>query len=176
MNDGDWEALRGSYRESKGDPDTEHAAAAADPGGAGTSLRQTDEIIVGWRVWALSQAAGGTTNDKSGPLILKSTFMTNAWPPGKVMTACCGTRFLRHGLHAFSSRELTQEYMRAGLKPLRYVFGEVSLWGRVVIHEQGYRAALAYPKRLFVPTKYRGSRDYVNELRRSYGVEVEWSD
>jgi hypothetical protein len=26
-----------------------------------------------------------------------------------------------------------------------------------------------------VPNVYRGSRDIVNELRRSYGVETDWS-
>jgi hypothetical protein len=176
MNDGDWEALRGSYRESKGDPDTEHAAAAADPGPTGAGLREIDEVIVGWRVWELALLPGRSPNDKTSPLILKSTFMTNDWPPGKIMTACCGKNFLRHGMHAFATRDQTQEYIRDGLKPRRrYIFGEVSLWGRVVIHEHGYRAAYAYPKRLFIPEKYRGGRDYVNELRRSYGVEVEWS-
>jgi hypothetical protein len=175
MSDGDWETVRGSHRESKGDPDTEHAAAAADPSGAPARLRETDEVIVGWRVWGLCAPASKPMRESSGPIVLKSTFMTNVWLPGHVMTACCGTKYLRHGVHAFATREQTQEYVRDGLKPSRYVYGEVSLWGRVVIHEHGYRAAFAYPKRLFVPEKYRGGRDYVNELRRSYGVEAEWA-
>ncbi len=102
--------------------------------------------------------------------------MTDHWQPGKAMAACCGTKFLRHGVHAFITREQAQAYVGEGIKPVRYVFGEVSLWGRVVVHEHGYRAAFAYPKRLFVPRLYQGGRDYVNELRRIYGVEVEWAD
>ncbi len=108
--------------------------------------------------------------------------MIDTWRPGQALAACCGTNVLRHGVHAFLTREQTQDYLRERqeftrerLKPGRYVFGEVSLWGRVVIHEHGYRAAYAYPKRIFVPKRYQGGRDFVNDLRRSYGVEVEWA-
>jgi hypothetical protein len=175
MFDGPREAIRGSHRDAKGDPDSEHAAAASDPRGAGSRVRQTDEIIVGWRVWSLSSISSfHLLHDKAGPLVLSSTFMISKWPPGQAMAACCGTNVLRHGVHAFLTREQTLEYTSA-LKPGRYVFGEVSLWGRVIIHEHGYRAAYAYPKRIFVPEKFQGGRDLVNELRRSYGVEVEWT-
>jgi hypothetical protein len=91
------------------------------------------------------------------------------------MTACCGANILRHGIHAFATSAEATKYMAEGRKPIRHVFGEVSLWGRVAIHENGYRAQCAYPRRLFVPKKYRGSRDIVNELRRLYGVETEWT-
>ncbi len=101
--------------------------------------------------------------------------MNNVWQPGVVMKACCGANILRHGIHAFNGPAEAIEYMNEGRKPIRHVFGEVSLWGRVVIHERGYRAQCAYPRRIFVPKTYRGSRDIVSELRRSYGVETDWT-
>jgi hypothetical protein len=109
------------------------------------------------------------------PLILTSTFMNSVWHPGKVMTACCGANILRHGIHAFATPAEAITYMSEGRKPIRHVFGEVSLWGRVVIHERGYRAECAYPRRILVPNRYRGSRDIASELRRSYGVETDWT-
>jgi hypothetical protein len=120
------------------------------------------------------RAVHGAT-DPAAPLVLTSTFMIDVWPPGEIMAACCGTHFLRHGLHAFLTRSQAQTYVGERRKPQRYVLGEVSLWGRVIVHEHGYRAAFAYPKRLFVPMHYQGGRDIVNELRRSYGVEAEWA-
>jgi hypothetical protein len=101
--------------------------------------------------------------------------MNSVWQPGAVMRACCGANILRHGIHAFATSADAIEYMREGRKPIRHVFGEVSLWGRVVIHERGYRAECAYPRRIFVPKVYRGSRDIINELSRSYGVEADWT-
>jgi hypothetical protein len=176
MGDGPWETVGRGDRDSKGDPDSEHAAAAADSRGADSRVRESDEIIVGWRVWSLAFAtASYPSNNTSAPVVLSSTFMVDQWQPGKIMAACCGTHFLRHGVHAFTTREQTVAYMREGLKPARYVFGEVSLWGRVVIHEDGYRAAYAYPKHIFVPSQYQGGRDLVNELRRAYGIEAEWT-
>jgi hypothetical protein len=175
MSDGHWEAVRGSHRDAQGDPDSEHAAAAAESRPAGSRLRESTEVVVGWRAWGVaSQIPSYLRSETSDPLVLTSTFMVNVWPPGRAMTACCGTKFLRHGIHAFGRREHAEAYVGTG-RQAWYVYGEVSLWGRVVIHEHGYRAEFAYPKRIFVPQRYQGGRDLVNELRRSYGVEVEWT-
>ena len=51
-------------------------------------------------------------HDSSGLVVLKSTFMTNVWLPGQVMTACCGTKYLRHGLHAFATRDRRKNMSR----------------------------------------------------------------
>ena len=108
-----------------------------------------------------------------------STFMTSVWPAGAAMKACCGsdTTGLRHGIHAFVSRELAEEYFDAQSRgrTTPHVYGEVSLWGRVIVHEHGYRAQFAYPRNLLVPRRYAGHRwDIVKDLRRAYGVEVDW--
>lgn len=178
MSDGHWEAVRGSHRDSERDSNSERVAAdtGTATGTVGSRVRKTADPLVGWRVWGLSSLAPTTPRaDTSSPLFLVSTFMVDFWRPGTTMTACCGANTLRHGIHAFTTQAQAVEYMTQGRRPLRYVFGEVTLWGRVVIHERGYRAECAYPKRIFVPTQYRGSRDIVSELRRMYGVETDWT-
>lgn len=166
MSDEYWETVRGSHRDSRADSDAQSRS----------RLRQSTETVIGWRVWGLSNLApAGRRADASQPFILVSTFMNDVWHPGKPMKACCGANVLRHGIHAFTTSAQAIEYMGEGRKPIRHVFGEVSLWGRIVIHERGYRAERAYPRRILVPTGYRGSRDIVNELRRSYGVETDWT-
>jgi hypothetical protein len=135
-------------------------------------VSNSTEAIVAWRVWRL--AAPGA-NEGS----LMSTFMTSVWPAGASMKACCGSggANLRHGIHAFASRSQAEEYFdeQSRGKTTPHVYGEVALWGRVVVHERGYRAQFAYPRTVLVPRRYAGPRsDIVNDLRRSYGVEVDW--
>jgi hypothetical protein len=130
------------------------------------------ETTVGWRVWRL---AGPYVHE--GPLM--STFMTSIWPAGVAMKACCGSdnAEMRHGIHAFVSRGQAEEYFgeQSRGKTTPHVIGEVSLWGRVVLHERGYRAQFAYPRRLLVPRRYANPRsDIVRDLRRLYGIEVDW--
>jgi len=108
-----------------------------------------------------------------------STFMTTIWPAGVAMKACCGSGSvgLRHGIHAFVGREQAEEYFdeQSHRKTTPYVLGEVALWGRTVVHERGYRAQFAYPRRLLVSRFYADPRyDIVKDLRRVYGIEVDW--
>jgi hypothetical protein len=136
------------------------------------AVRQSAQTVIGWRVWRVTEI--GTAGRS-----LMSTFMTSVWPAGAVMKACCGSDAtgLRHGIHAFVNRELAQEYLDAQsrARSTPHVFGGVALWGRVVVHEHGYRAQFAYPRHLLVPRCYAGQRtDIVNDLRRAYGVEVDW--
>jgi len=168
------ESIRGRHGNSE-------ASDVCDPPGVlgdakRPGIRRSSEVIVGWRVWGVSTLDPTSARPASAKtLILVSTFMDNVWEPGKVMTSCCGGTMLRHGIHAFATAAEAINYMAEGRKPVRHVFGEVSLWGRVVAHEHGYRAQCAYPRRIFVPKIYRGGHDIVNELRRSYGVETEWT-
>ena len=72
------------------------------------------------------------------------------WPPRRPAEASC-TRHRSHvrpelectcGLHAVES----PDELRRTRDPA--VLGTVALWGRIVEHEHGFRAALAYPQRL----------------------------
>jgi hypothetical protein len=128
--------------------------------------------MVGWRVWRLADP-----RLREGALM--STFMTSIWPAGAAMKACCGsdTAGLRHGIHAFADRGQAEEYFddQSRGKTTPHVLGKVALWGRVVIHERGYRAQFAYPQTLLVPRCYANPRsDIVRDLRRAYGIEVDW--
>ena len=170
-----WENVRGCHGNSEASSDCEPPGVLSLHGKP-PGVRRSSEIIVGWRVWGISTLDPTSARPAAAKaLILVSTFMDSVWQPGKAMTACCGANTLRHGIHAFVTPAEAMLYMAEGRKPVRHVFGEVSLWGRVVIHQHGYRAQCAYPRRIFVPKIYRRSRDIVNELRRSYGVETEWT-
>jgi hypothetical protein len=175
-NDGHWEAVRGGHRASEGDSDPEPASADSrtEPR-LRSSVRLSTEVIIGWRVWRLCSVREYPRRDRHSAVTLQSTYMNTLWPPGQSATACCEVKRLHHGIHAFATQAQAVEYMRAARKPHQYVFGEVSLWGRVVVHEHGYRAQCAYPKRIYVPNQYHSDRDIVNALRRSYGIEVEWT-
>lgn len=176
MNDGHWEAVRGSHSDAQTTPDSEPASTVAGPEPRpGSRVRQSTEIIIGWRVWRLNYVGQYPGKGGGRPLTLQSTYMDTMWPPGQYARACCEVKRLHHGIHAFATEAQAVGYMSAGNKPRQYVFGEVSLWGRVVIHEDGYRAECAYPKRIYVPNRYQGGWDIVNALRRSYGIEVQWA-
>jgi len=47
--------------------------------------------------------------------------------------------------------------------------GSVSLWGRILARENGFRAQFAYPYELFL---IGGQDDLAHELRRLYAVDV----
>ncbi len=53
--------------------------------------------------------------------------------------------------------------------------GQVSLWGKVILCERGYRAQFAYPKRLIVIGSAEDERiqTMAGELSASYQVETE---
>jgi hypothetical protein len=178
MSDGHWETVRGSHHNAERITDPEQAPAppGTRPSRAGHRVKQSADVIVGWRVWGLSSVGSMSSRSSlTDPLILVSVYMNSVWRPGEAMKACCGADSVRHGIHAFTTSAEAAEYMTEARKPIRYVLGEVSLWGRVIIHERGYRAEAAYPRHIFVPNRYRGGRDYVGELRRSYGVEADWT-
>lgn len=171
-----WESVRGFHGNSEANSDCESDDGRRLLEKRPPCPRASSEVIVGWRVWGVTTLDPTSARPSAAKtLILVSTFMDSVWQPGNVMTACCGANTLRHGIHAFATLADALKYMDERKKPIRHVFGEVSLWGRIAIHENGYRAQCAYPRRIFVPKMYRGSRDIVNELRRSYGVEAEWA-
>src|SRR5438105_11494452 len=75
------------------------------------------------------------------------------------------------GIYALKSREDAQEYVEGGI-----IMAQVALWGRVIVHEYGYRAEFAYPQALYVPTHRRNGRDRIAKhyrtLAQAYAIEV----
>lgn len=122
------------------------------------------EPRLGWRVWDVV--------DLGGALRLCSLAFWAVWPPRREAAATCRRALLdaplgghpRHeaprarcscGIHATRTARHTLDFSRdVPRKPdaVHRVFGQVALWGRVVECEDGWRAALAYPTRLCIPT------------------------
>jgi hypothetical protein len=108
--------------------------------------------FIGWRAWAVSP---------DDPGVLRSMNDTE-WPPGMALVATC--RKCRYNCPGEECHcGIYAKANRAGIEDTHYpwfdlrhdddyrVYGPVWLWGGVVEHMDGYRAAKAYPKRLIVP-------------------------
>jgi hypothetical protein len=128
----------------------------------GAMLEQTvpdrsSEPIAGWRVWNLSVGPEGS------PRLHPVSSDGHAWPPRRAVDARCELpRMLTIGRRQheapdpdcrcgiYAARSLTDFERPRPAWPPPSVVGTVSLWGRVIEHESGWRAAHAYPVRLRV--------------------------
>lgn len=111
------------------------------------------EPVVGWRIWNLA-------DDASGPVLLPAGSGSDGWPHRRPIEARCTVPVLlvgrtRHeapdptcrcGVYASRSLEVFGRHRPAW--PPAPVVGRVSLWGRTIEHERGWRARFAYPDRL----------------------------
>jgi hypothetical protein len=118
-------------------------------------VERSDEAIIGWRSWNLS-------DDASAPRLLPAgSGVDDVWQPQQAMTARCGVPSIlklgrhRHdapdidcrcGIYASRSLEATERPRPAWPPPS--VVGTVALWGTVIEHERGWRGRSAYPARL----------------------------
>ena len=145
------------------------------------------EPVVGWRVWF--------TREDQDRTRLRSLFHDLCWPVREPFAAECLRRRLpfrqrdhpapaascRCGIYA-ASLERVGPYLELGWPQERAgpVVGRVSLWGTVVECEQGWRASLAYPERLYVPvlcaTRHESRAARVALDLTDYGVPVELLD
>jgi hypothetical protein len=142
--------------------------------------------VIGWRVWNAVERAGAVS--------LSSIYYRAIWPPGEPLKAECARRririrFLRStagshaapsvgcecGIYALALEEIRMMLREIELQRHCPVFGRVSLWGDVHEHERGWRAALAYPERLYVfrPRASQGSVARLTAGLERYGVPVE---
>jgi hypothetical protein len=115
------------------------------PTGLETPVATLPEPIHAWRTWTL-------VGSRDGSYVRLAPIAGDGrpWPPRRPAEASC-TRHRSHvrpeldctcGLHAVES----PDELRRTRDPA--VLGTVALWGRIVEHEHGFRAALAYPQRL----------------------------
>jgi hypothetical protein len=123
-----------------------------------------EECLVGWRGWTMYH-----------PGFLASGNIV--WLPGERNEAVCSAGGDHEapqlgcscGIYAFSQPYLVKEqgYYRQDL------LGEVSLWGKVIEHERGYRAQYAYPKQLYItPHTDRGKLQLAYYIGFKYAVPV----
>jgi hypothetical protein len=144
------------------------------------------EPLVAWRLWHVRR------HDDAYRLE-SFTWHHVSWPAGERFEAGCSTHgraapVAGHecGIYAFRTRELAEDLLRRytgvrqhygrryrELPPLRQgcpiALGRVSLWGRVMAREHGFRAQYAYPYELFL---IGGADGVARELRRIYAVDV----
>jgi len=100
--------------------------------------------IIGCRVWRLDET--GLKSINGFP-----------WQPGRHMSAKCAQpaehespqRDCKCGVYAAKSFDHLRRMRYTESE--RWLRGEVSLWGRMVEHEDGWRAQFAYPKNFIVP-------------------------
>jgi hypothetical protein len=144
------------------------------------------EPLVGWRLWHVRPHGGGHRLESF-------TWHHVSWPAGRRMEAGCAVHgeaapAAGHecGIYAFATRELAEDLLRRymGVRhcygphqrelppraPGRPIaLGQVSLWGRVLVRENGFRAQYAYPYELFL---IGGDPAIARDLRDRYAVDV----
>jgi len=151
--------------------------------------------ILGWRGWFVVEAGGA--------LRLCSIVYHTLWPPRQELVASCrsGEHRLkpelpaghsapeadcRCGIYACESAAAATPFLNGSRTPARqtlgFVLGRVSLWGKVVECQRGWRGERAYPASIYVPRLSAEGRlllarspgpETVALALRSYGVPVE---
>ena len=144
----------------------------------GNAIREVVEAapVVGWRAWVVTETAAGFR--------LGSVLYDGVWTPGTTALATCRRRedFFAEpmpahptptadcgcGFHAARDPADALSYLRGRDEPSTVcrILGEVALWGRLVETQAGWRAAAAYPVRLYVPD------EDLAEALAVYGVSV----
>jgi hypothetical protein len=149
-----------------------------------TSAPDYSEPLQAWRLWEIEDVEAAPR--------LRSLYRVRFWPVGAPLEARCEAhrfrlpRWVQHaapaetctcGIYAVRFDLIRTLAQHDRLPPLgrSLVLGTVFLWGDVVECERGWRAALAYPSRLFMPL---GSPDAAETAAGlgDYGVPVELLD
>ena len=81
-----------------------------------------------------------------------------------------------HAVRQEAFREFLSTTLREDWQGMRLIIGTVALWGRVVTHQDGYRAQYAYPIQVFAELRDGQFRPLAwqtaQALKRRYGVMV----
>jgi hypothetical protein len=151
--------------------------------------------IVRWRGWFVVEAAGA--------LRLCSIVYHTLWPPRQELVASCRSReyrlkpelpakhtapeaACRCGIYACESAAGATPFLSCSRTPARQtlglVLGRLSLWGKVVECQRGWRGERAYPASIYVPLLSAQGRfllacspgaETVALALGSYGVPIE---
>ena len=148
-----------------------------------TSMTGTVEAFRCWRVLPFHRLDGTLTYR----LCAVGTFgVPKLWEPRRATAAVCSDFETHHeapwpdhecGVWALkrpeSARRRMVAYMQTqGGSPVGWAIGPVSLWGRLIEHEKGYRAQYAYPYALTLETP---DENVARIIRGEYAVDVEWA-
>ena len=144
------------------------------------------EPLVGWRLWHVRPHGDDYRLESF-------TWHHVAWPARERLVAQCAVHgedapVAEHecGIYAFATQQGAEDLLRrytgvhqrygpraSEAPPPRrgrpIALGRVSLWGRVLAREHGFRAQFAYPYDLIV---IGGDADLASALRRQYAVDI----
>lgn len=133
---------------------------------AGVTVPDFTEAVVGYRTWHVQPERA---DKRPWRLFSPYAHMGHPWAPRQAHKAFCkgaGPRgrhhapkpYCRCGIYALdhSGPLMSPPHptLLVNSYPTRMAVGEVSLWGKVVICEFGYRAEFAYPKSIMVFLRY----------------------
>lgn len=148
--------------------------------------KTTQETLVGWRCWRVLpfQRLDGSRTFRLCAVGTRGT--PKLWEPRQAMVAACSAYDSNHeapwpdhecGVWAVKRSENAHRRMVAWMQtqggdPVGWATGQVSLWGRVIEHEGGWRAQYAYP---YAITLEGGDETLARTLRREYAIDVTWA-
>jgi hypothetical protein len=119
---------------------------------------------VGWKVWRVEDG------------LLKSVLYGDPWPVDEPIRAVCvrhsheaPSRGCECGIHAGRELAAWGHYLAVGAESR--VFGRVLLWGSTLEGAHGWRAGLARPVEIVVPSAVKNASQVADALR-AYGVPV----
>jgi hypothetical protein len=152
--------------------------------------QKSETPLVGWRTWAVDQfgllrslnafadsswkgyaAKVAQCNVNSDPYSMAIFKMGYSYPPeSRPKSHAAPRRDCRCGIYAGLRLEQAQFVDMTSV----FVVGEVSLWGRVVVSETGYRAEKAYPKTLTLvaPEPCDRTHRLARRIEKRYGIPV----
>lgn len=152
----------------------------------GLGYAMAGETLQGWRIWRVLpfERLDGTRTVR---LCAVGTYgIPKLWEPRRPIVAVCSSFTSDHeapwvdhecGIWALKREEDARRRMVSwmqtqGGEPLGWACGQVSLWGRVIEHEHGWRAQYAYPYAITVESI---DGDVAAALRAEYVVDVDWN-
>lgn len=118
------------------------------------------EALVGWRRWTVTMFGEELMSNNGTP-----------WKPYKKMAAVCAAGvgclgpMCGCGIYAYKEREQLENKENAPTN-VTHIYGQVSLWGRVIEHKDGFRAQFAYPRTIVNTGGIAERMAYV------YGVQI----
>ena len=129
--------------------------------GARSAIRETNARVEGWRGWRLQKMSDGTPR-------LQSLSSRDVWE-GPVFVSDRAPELRGHGsasgVHAYSAPSGLSSIESAAI-----VYGQVTLYGRVAVHEIGYRAERARIDRLFLRACGCHRMSHEPDLRDLFGL------
>lgn len=169
-----WGGMHSSYLE---------AARQAHDEDRGSPDRFSQEVVLAWRNWKVD-----TKILEKGHIWMHSLFNKECfWFGYTPLTAYCkyapkNTRdnhksprlHCECGIYGHKEIEPAYNYARTTVKQCSVVFGQVSLWGRMIECEKGWKAEYAYPYSFIVPKYDNDSEvEVANALSKQFAVDVE---